>query len=93
MSGALRAAQYAGERSRGRGRGKDGGLMTTQLSWRSAGRGRASSQPVLGFAGSSQLYRNAKRYFAGVRRGSQGSQFAVRSSQGRRGFFVREGEI
>lgn len=72
MSGALRAAQYAGERSRGSGRGKGGVLVTTQLCWRSAGRGRASSQPLLGFAGSSQRYRNAKRYFAG---------FAVRSSQ------------
>ncbi len=77
MSGALRAAQYAGERSRGSGRGKDGGLVTTQLSWRSAGRGRASSTPVLGFAGSLQRYRNAKRYFARVRR-VRSSQFAVR---------------
>lgn len=87
MLGALQVARYTGEHRRGRGRGKDSELMTTQLSWLSAGRGRASLQPVLGFTGSLQCYCNAKHYSQVF------AEFAVCILQGHRGFFVREGEI
>lgn len=61
--------------------------MMTQLSWCSAVCERASLQPVLGAAGSLQHNCNAKCYLQVF------AVFAVHSSQGCQGFFVREGEI